>query len=57
MIYINQFGSTSLGWGETKDQAFQHARHFFPSIAWEDIKDHTNLVGEAYWSLTPEEEA
>jgi len=57
MIYINQLGCTSLGWGETKDQAFEHASYFFPDLHWGEIKDFTNINGECYWSETPEGEA
>ena len=57
MIYINQKGHTSLGWGETKEKAFQDATSIFSDLIWEEIKDYTKIVGECYWSEVPEEEA
>jgi len=57
MIYINQKGHTSLGWGETKEKAFQDATSIFSDLIWEEIKDYAKIVGECYWSEVPEEEA
>jgi len=67
MIYIHQYGHATLGWGETKEKAFQDATSICSDLKWEEIKDHTNMDGEikdqtnmdgeCYWSEMPEDNA
>jgi hypothetical protein len=57
MIYIHQYGHATLGWGETKEKAFQDATSICSDLKWEEIKDYTNMDGECYWSEVPEDKA
>jgi len=57
MIYIHQYGHATLGWGETKEKAFQDATSICLDLKWEEIKDQTNMDGECYWSEMPEDNA
>jgi len=57
MIYINQLGHTTLGWGETKEKAFHDATSICSDLTWQEIKDNTNMDGECYWSEEPEDKA
>jgi len=55
MIYIHQYAHATLGWGETKEEAFKLAISMFSDLKWEEIKEFTNMDGECYWSELPED--
>lgn len=54
MIFIHQHGHGTLGWGETKEKAFQDATSICSGLTWEQIKHDTDTDGECYWSTNPE---